>query len=241
MKRKSPFKFKKFSVWHHRSAMKVGVDGVLIGCWTDVNDAVSILDVGTGCGLIALIMAQRQPDAKITAIEIDDESAMEAEQNFTESPWNERLRLVNGSFPSKLNCDPVCEKYDLIISNPPFFKSGISKVSSPRERARHQGDLSPASILIDSLPMLNPDGSVAMVIPAEYSSDLENIAESLGYSLVRKCLVRGHSDAPFKRVLLQWKLTKGLSCQGEQLTLEITPGNPTDDYRDLCRDFYLKF
>lgn len=241
MKNISPFRFKQFSVWHHRSAMKVGVDGVLIACWADVSNAVRILDVGTGCGLIALIMAQRQPDARISAIEIDDASAHEARQNFNESPWHERIRLVHGAFPLDLKCASDNEKYDLIVSNPPFFNSGLTEVSSPRERARHQGELSPASLLIESLTLLNPEGSVAMIVPAEFSSDLEKLADSLGYFLAKKCLVRGHSKAPFKRVLLQWKLITDLPCLEEQITLEISPGIPTEDYRDLCRDFYLKF
>ncbi len=242
MKEISPFRFKLFSVWHHRSAMKVGVDGVLIGCWTDIGNAQTILDVGTGCGLIALIMAQRQPDAKITAIDIDLPSVDEAARNFENSPWRERLNIVHGGFHEVYqdieDHGESMGKFDLIISNPPFFNSGITEIHTPRERARHQGDLSPASLLIDSLPILNPGGSVAMVIPSESSLEIENLAQSLGYSLARKCLVRGRADAPVKRALLQWKLASVKDCQNEELTLEISPGIPTSDYRTLCHDFY---
>lgn len=239
MKVLQPFRFKQFSVCHQQSAMKIGVDGVLIGCWAEVDDARRILDVGTGCGLIALMMAQRRPDAVINAIEVDIPSAEEARQNFSDSPWSERIRVIQGSFPECLDCSG--DKFDLIISNPPFFNSGVTEVNTPRERARHQGELSPASLLADSRPILNPGGSLAMVIPSEYSAEIEDIAESLGYSLTRKCLVRGHAFAPFKRVLLQWKLASGLSYCEEQLTLEISPGEPTEEYRTLCHDFYLKF
>lgn len=249
MKKLSPFKFKKFSICHNRSAMKVGVDGVLVGCWTDVSEAGTILDVGTGCGLIALIMAQRQPGALITAVDIDLPSAEEAAHNFAASPWNERLKLIHGSFSKDLydnsdDCDNNL-KFDLIISNPPYFNSGITQVNTPRERARHQGELSPASLLNDSISLLNVGGSVAIVIPADYSAVIEDIACSLGYTLTRKCLVRGHAGAPFKRVLLQWKLfnesVPEYICCEQMLTLEISSGNPTDDYRRLCKDFYLKF
>lgn len=236
--------------------MKVGVDGVLIGCWTEVADARRILDVGTGCGLIALIMAQRQPEAQIFAVEIDSQSAEEASRNFKESPWYGRLRLIPGSFPGCLDGDVDNGRFDLVISNPPFFNSGITETHTPRERARHQGELSPSSLLADSRLLLNPGGSLAMVIPSEYSAGIENFAKSLGYSLTRKCLVRGHAGAPFKRVLLQWKLAvidecrdapsarigaSDLKCNEGQLTIEVSPGIPTDEYRALCQDFYLKF
>ncbi|MDE6022766.1 MAG: methyltransferase [Muribaculaceae bacterium] len=228
--------------------MKVGVDGVLVGCWADVEGANAILDVGTGCGVIALIMAQRQPSAEITAIEIDYPSAAEAAGNFKNSPWLERLNLIHGGFPEGLvnnedGGDSKC-KFDLIISNPPFFNSGINQVQTPRERARHQGELAPSSLLKESVPLLNPEGSLAMVIPSEFSFQLEALAHSLGYILTRKCLVRGHIDAPLKRVLLQWRFGQKYDdkkCREEMLTLEVSPGNPTDEYRRLCREFYLKF
>lgn len=249
MKHLSPFKFKQFSVSHNRSAMKVGVDGVLIGCWANVEDANAILDVGTGCGVIALIMAQRQPKAEITAIDIDYLSAAEAADNFKNSPWSQRLNLIHGRFPEGVitNGDggnSMC-RFDLIISNPPYFNSGVTQVQTPRERARHQGELSPSSLLIESIPLLNPGGSLAMVIPSELFYELDIVAQSVGYTLTRKCLVRGHQNAPFKRVLLQWRLGQlfpdDKKCQEDILTLEISSGNPTDDYRRLCRDFYLKF
>lgn len=246
MKGEAKFKFKQFSVWHHRSAMKVGVDGVLVGCWTDVGDAESILDVGTGCGLIALIMAQRQPEAEITAIDIDLPSVEEASINVRNSQWGDRIGVIYGGFPEGLGSqNDTSRKFDLIISNPPYFNSGVSEVHTARERARHQAELSPSSLLVGSVQLLNPEGSVAMVVPAELSAGLECLAETLGYKLTKKCLVRGHNDAPYKRALLQWKLISNDSpdyqCSNEELTLEIAPGEPTEAYRSLCRDFYLKF
>ncbi|MDE6561901.1 MAG: methyltransferase [Muribaculaceae bacterium] len=242
----SRFRFKHFSVSHHRSAMKVGVDGVLIGCWTETGNAKRILDVGTGCGLIALIMAQRTPGAFIEAIDVDEPSIEEASENFSVSPWSERVRAFLCNYCDVRSLLKKDEGFDLIVSNPPYFDSGVTEIESAREKARHQGELSPLSLLSGAKDILNPGGSVAMVLPCDLSTALEEEARNLGYSLLRKCLVRGHKEAPYKRALIQWIYDNGLSDQlnevpTEYLTLESSPNIPTDLYRELCKDFYLKF
>ena len=224
--------------------MKVGVDGVLIGCWADVNDAKQILDVGTGCGLIALIMAQRAPESEVYAVDVDHPSIEEAKENIAESPWPDRIRAFECGFEHAKGLTDG-RGFDLIVSNPPYFDSGVTEILTAREKARHQGVLSPAVLLKGALEMLNAGGSVAMVVPSEMTESLNATAESLGYFLVRSCLVRGHEKAPYKRSLLQWRLGSGGNpCSGpaaDTLTLEISPGQPTDEYRFLCKDFYLKF
>ncbi len=243
-KKISKFRFKHFAVSHHRSSMKVGVDGVLIGCWADTENACSILDVGTGCGLIALIMAQRCPDAAVTGIDIDEASVKEAKENVENSPWDSGIQIIYGAFPDGIITESNV-KYDLIISNPPYFDSGVSDIITRRERARHQGTLSPINLLEASKAILTSNGSVAMVIPSELSADVELAARNLGYSLLKKCLVRGHEGAPYKRALLQWILANADKDSEmpliQYLTLESSPGLPTYEYRELCKDFYLKF
>lgn len=245
MKPVTQFRFKKFAVWHHKSAMRVGVDGVLIGCWTDVRGVRRILDVGTGCGLIALIMAQRCADSEVIGIDIDSPSVSEALKNVEESPWSDRVQIIEGSFPEAFSKSENHGNFDLIVSNPPYFDSGVVEIQTPRERARHQGELSPHSLLFDSISLLNPDGSVAMVVPFDLGETLESEAESLGFQLIGKCLVRGHRDARIKRILLQWRLLHSdklsQEVKTETLTMEETPGVPTQEYRDLCKDFYLRF
>lgn len=242
----SKFQFKQFAVNHHRSAMKVGVDGVLIGCWTDIKDAKHILDVGTGCGLIALIMAQRASEAAIDAIDIDQPSIEEASENFLASPWSDRLKAGLCSYSCALSLLKGDEdRYDLIVSNPPYFNSGVTETITAREKARHQGELSPYSLLCGAKRLLKNGGSVAMVIPTEISLSLEEEAATLGFSLTRRCLVKGHDKAPYKRSLLQWRFGsyggKEINIAEEYLTLETSSGDPTDKYRALCKDFYLKF
>lgn len=240
----SKFRFKQFAVSHHRSAMKVGVDGVLVGCWADVASARRILDVGAGCGLISLIMAQRCPDASVTGVEVDPPSVEEALSNVAESPWSDRLDILCRSFPDPYIQEAMAgERFDLVVSNPPYFDSGVSEVSTPREAARHQGVLSPSVILDEARKILRPGGEVALVVPAEIVDRLEREAASFGYSLRRRCRVRGHSGAPWKRTLLQWRFRgeSVVDAVDELLTLELSPGVPTEEYRALCRDFYLKF
>lgn len=226
--------------------MKVGVDGVLVGCWTDVEGCRRILDVGTGCGLIALIVAQRAPEAIIEAIDIDGPSIAEAKENIDDSPWKDRVKAIECPYSEVVRMFKTEERsFDLIISNPPYFNSGIAETVTPREKARHQGELSPTSLLDGASVLLIPEGSIAMIVPTEISGNLEELAGELGFFLERKCLIRGHKDAPYKRVLLQWRKSgdgmKRLDCVSEYLTLEHSSGQPTPEYRALCKDFYLRF
>lgn len=225
--------------------MKVGVDGVLVGCWAETRRAVRILDVGTGCGLIALIMAQRFPESQITGIDIDEASVEEALENVMESPWSDRISIEHLSFSDMADGD---RRFDMIVSNPPYFDSGVSDITTRREQARHQGELSPSVILDKGRRIIEEGGGVAMIVPAELSEEIQAEAENLGYILKRKCLVRGHPGAPFKRVLVQFiKVKEGfaqkfnMKCEYETLTLEVAPGVPTEEYRELCKDFYLRF
>lgn len=238
------FKFKQFSLWHHRSALKVGVDGVLVGAWADVSEAKRILDVGTGCGLIALMAAQRQPYALVTGIDIDADSVDEANLNAFQSPWSERVAIRQTDF-ADITARPVEGQYDLILSNPPFFDSGVKEAETARLKARHQGELSPSSLLTESIRILATGGKLAMITSAESGDTLRKEAASLGYRLERECLVRGHVNAPFKRILMEWRFQPGGTEYSETestfLTLETSPGVPTEEYRSLCRDFYLKF
>lgn len=243
-KEPKPFRFKRFSVWHHRSALKVGVDGVLVGAWADVSGASRILDVGTGCGMIALMMAQRTSAAEIIGIDCDPESVEEAILNAAESPWSDRVRIEEADF-TEFASSMETGHFDLIVSNPPFFDSGVKEADTARLKARHQGGLSPSAILIKGRNILKSGGIIVMIVPAESSETLKEEAHDLGYALKRECLVRGHANAPFKRTLLEWRYVSDSekTCIPEMstLTLEEPPGSPTEEYRSLCKDFYLKF
>lgn len=234
--KKDIFSFKRFDCFHHRSSMKIGVDAVLIGAWADIRDARRILDVGTGCGVIALMCAQRNPDAIIRGIDTDEKSVGEASLNFRNSEWGDRLSADLCDFNSLEHL-----QFDHIISNPPYFKSGIDNPVTARESARHEASLSPVSILAGGARMLSENGHVSMVFPFLRREEIYGAARSLGYSTVRELLVKGNPNAEYKRVLADFALRQDSPLHSETLVIEEAPGVYTQEYKDLCRDFYLKF
>lgn len=235
--KKGVFQFKQFSCHHYRSAMRIGVDGVLTGAWCDVTGH-RILDVGTGCGLIALMCAQRNPDALIDAVEIDEASVVEAKGNFQESPWSDRLNVIQCSF---MDYNPDA-RYDLIVSNPPYFNSGVDAEESSRMRARHEGELSPALILRHGRDLLTPTGRIAMVVPHLRAGEIIEEAGKVLMALRRRTDVKGNPASPYKRTLLEFSVADGsVGPQCDELILEESIGVPTAAHRALCHDFYLKF
>lgn len=237
------FKFKKFSVRHERSAMKVGVDGVLIGAWAKA-EGTRILDVGTGCGLIALMMAQRNENALIDAVEIDCDSALEAQENISASPWKNRISVYNKSFEEYIE-SLSGTSYDLIVSNPPFFDSGVINPATPRETARHQHGLSPKTLLENGVNYLKEEGRISLIVPFQYAESLIEIGNKLDLCLSRSCSVRDNVSVKEKRILLEFvnDPSQCLSDKNETVSLTMfgTSGEPTNEYRMLCKDFYLRF
>lgn len=225
--------------------MPVGVDGVLIGAWAtnmlkdDATRLKRVLDIGTGCGVISLIIAQRLPDADIDAIDIDLPSVEEATANFDQSQWSGRLHAMHTSLEEI--CAQTPDTYDLIVSNPPFFNSGVSAPATAREKARHEASLPPSQMAQCSSRMLRPDGSLALIVPCEGRDRIVDECRRCGLTLIAETIVRGRADLPPKRALLLFKKSSGADCHREELTLEIAPNKPTEVYRDLCRDLYLKF
>lgn len=234
------FRFKRFAVRHSRSAMKVGVDGVLLGAWTDVAGAGRILDAGCGCGVIALMCSQRNPQAAVNGIDTDRDSVEEARENAADLPWE-----ADVTFSQCDIADYEAEPFDLIVSNPPFFSSGISQPGTPRLLARHDGTLSPLSLPGHAARLVLPGGRLAMIFPYERLEEVKEAAAKAGLAPIRITTVRGHSSAPVKRVLAEFmKPEAGAavpSCLRHELTLETAPGIPTEEYRRLGHPFYLYF
>lgn len=237
------FRFKQFDCSHQFSSMKIGVDAVLLGAWCDVTDASGILDVGAGCGVISLMCAQRNKTAHITAIDIDAASVAEAQLNFTTSPWADRLNSQNSDFNAISGGE-----WDLIVSNPPFFDSGIIDPSTPRMVARHIDALSPEVLVRRAPELISIKGKVAIILPFSSFEHLIVEASHAQLKLRRALYVRGNEKAPVKRVLAEFsRIDDNMTDSNislteiKTLTLEISPGHPTEAYLRLCKDFYLKF
>lgn len=242
------FQFKKFSVSHHRSSIKIGVDGVITGCWGIRNyhpeDSLEILDVGTGCGLIALICAQRFPNANVHAIDIDYESIKEADENFDNSPWSSRLIASHISFGDLLKSKFSESKYDVIISNPPFFNSGIKLPATARELARHGSEFSPLALVEGSRYLLKEGGELCFITIAEQEKEIEVLAARNYLLLKEKCLIKSSPGKKPHRVLFSFikeseSTFDSQPIESETLTIRESDNEYSESYLNLTKDFYL--
>lgn len=240
MARNHHFQFKQFGIQQERSAMKVGVDGVMIGAWADVSGAEHILDIGAGTGLIALMMAQRNPLAGIDAIEIDGEAYEECLFNVEQSPWSSRVKVELCSFENfaKNNKD---KKYDLIVSNPPYFDNGIKAPRLSRSTARHSDSL-PLDALFEGLTcLLSKRGKTALILPAESLPRVKELTAQNNLFLSRLCLVKPNPQKPAFRIMVEIANFES-TLQQEELMIEFDEHfDYTPEYRKLTREFYLKF
>lgn len=227
--RENTFRFKQFSVRNSLAAMKVGTDGVLLGAWADADGCRTVLDVGTGCGLIALMLAQRYPTVTLTAIDIVDEAVAEARENFMASPWAERLTADKADFN---NFNPLKGAFDLIVSNPPFFTTTLHSPDSAREAARHGVNLTPASMLTLSRPLLADNGRLCMITPADMRDELEFQSRLNGMYPSRRVDVRTKATAPARRTLWEFRPGDGPTAADELLL-------GSDASRSLTAPFYL--
>ena len=229
------FRFKQFSVSDERSAMKIGTDGVLLGAWVDVEGDVRILDVGTGTGLVALMLAQRNHDAQIVGIDISGDATMEARDNFAQSPWAERLEACEGdvcSFSSDI-------KFDHIVSNPPYFVDSLHSPNLQRTMARHTSSLSFDDLVLAAQRLLRPGGRLTVILPTECAMQFRFAAfDSL--SLRRQLnVVTKEGDAP-RRTLMEFVLQSSpLMPRTTTLTLRHHDNTYTDEYRKLTEEFYI--
>ncbi|MFI3327928.1 MAG: methyltransferase [Rikenellaceae bacterium] len=239
------FHFKCFSVDDSASAMKVGTDGVLIGAWSSLDASVKrVLDVGTGSGLIALMLAQRSDGEGVTVdcVDIDEGSVAQSRANFDASPWGDRLTVYKSDFQSFEGA----EKYDLIISNPPYFVDSQLPPNVERGVARHTTELTFEELVAGVVRLLNKDGRFAVILPVNESLQVDRIVEQsgCGLRLVRRCGVQNSENKPLKRYMSEYLFDDNSDVEIERDLLFIREGSPLEyspRYRDLTADFYLKF
>jgi tRNA1Val (adenine37-N6)-methyltransferase len=237
MGRNNWFEFKQFRIEQKDTAMKVGTDGVLLGAWTDTADSSRILDVGTGTGLIALMLAQRSM-ALIDAIEIDQFAAREASLNFNGSLWKDRLRIYSRDFKDFGDQNPV--RYDLIVSNPPFFINSLKTPDLSTAIARHDISLSYEQLIARSVLLLQTHGRLCVIIPSENLDIFRETARLNGFYLKRRTDVITILGKAPRRVLLEFSLIPTLPLI-DQLVLRNTNTDFSEEFIKLTSPYYLNF
>jgi len=232
------FQFKQFEVKQDKAAMKVGTDGVLLGAWIQLPDAAcTILDIGSGTGVISLMMAQRSSAEVIDAVELNPESYQQTVENFEDSDWGDRLFCYHASFQEFV--EEVDDEYDVIISNPPFFNDTFKEENSDRTMARHTQTLSYQELLQGTSKFLSKNGTCAFIIPFKEEEPFVAMAKEFGLYINRICRVKGTEDSVIKRSLMQFS-KKESAPEISELIIEISRHIYTKDYLNLVKDFYLK-
>ncbi len=234
------FQFQQFYVDDTHCAMKVGTDGVLLGAWARVEEAKRILDLGCGSGLIALMLAQRATQAEVTGVEIDEAAASDALHNVQQSPFGQRIQVVQCNALQYVPALP----FDLIVSNPPYFEEDLLPPSAHRAQARHTagGGLTFEALLHCVMRLLdgnNPDARFAVVLPTTAESRFVNLAQWHVLHLLRQTRVVTRPQKPCKRVLLEFGVKEG-GLQSNVLSLIADDGSRSEQYDALCGDYYLR-
>lgn len=212
--------------------MKVGTDAVLLGVWADKEHPKNILEIGCGCGLISLMMAQRFPHAQIHAIDIHQPSIEEAKQNFAASPWAKRLSAENIS----LQKYTTQTKYDLIISNPPFFSDSLLPQTSNKTLAKHTGSLSHTDLAEHASKLLSPQGKLSLILPIESHHNFSIMQN--GLHLWRQLSIFPKEGKASNRILSEWRMKKG-EGKRNSLTIRNSDNTYTEEYIELTKAFYL--
>lgn len=232
----APFRFKDFSVDHSHSTIPVGTDAVLLGAWVSLDKVERALDVGTGTGVISLCIRQRSSRLSfIHALDIDFLSVMEANRNFNNSPWGSSF----SAFYTPFNTHGL-DEYDLIFSNPPFFRNSQKNELSYEEKARHQTDFDMYEFALSCKGKLSPNGTVALIYPADDFEYLKEVFDSASFFLKRVCTVYSKRNKQPSRVMVEFSLAY-IDLVKEQLVIYEIEGGYTSEYKSLTKDFYLNF
>ena len=233
------FQFKQFSVKQDRTAMKIGTDGVLLGAWTPLeNNPFSILDIGTGTGIIALMLAQRSAAEQIDALEIDEDAYEQATDNFENSPWNDRLFCFHAGLDEFVE-EPE-DEYDLIVSNPPFYSEDYKSNNDQRDLARFQ-DAMPFEDLIEAAALLlSENGIFSVIIPFKEEEKFLALANEYELFPLKITRIKGTPTSETKRSLLAFGRNETPNFPIDELIIETARHIYTPEYIALTKDFYLK-
>jgi tRNA1Val (adenine37-N6)-methyltransferase len=232
------FYFKQFKVKDDRSTMKVGTDAVLLGVVAAVEKAFDILEIGTGCGVIALMLAQRS-QALIDAIEIDEESVKQARKNAGNSPWNDRINIIHSSLHEFVKQSD--KKYSLVISNPPFFSRSLKSPDKKRNAARHNDSLSFIELLDGSSQIMMPGASLWVILPIKECKEFIETAANKGFFIHYKMEITSRQGKEYHRIILQLKKIPAGKIHERVLAIKTQDNSFTKEYKEMTREFYIDF
>lgn len=233
------FEFKQFRIKQDRCAMKVSTDAVLLGAWVNPNGSAEILDIGTGTGIIALMLAQKSK-AKVLAIDIDLDSTEQAGINVAESPFSSQIQVRHISLQELAKEDEL--KFDLIVSNPPFFSDSLQSSDEGRKVARHGVQLSFEDLLNGVKKLLRPRGKFCLILPKQEALQFRELAKGKGLYLSKLLRVRTRADKETeKRQLMQFEFKESEFSESTLVIEADNQRNYTEEYKALTRDYYLQF
>jgi tRNA1Val (adenine37-N6)-methyltransferase len=235
------FAFKQFTIHQEKCAMKVGTDAVLLGAWAKTYGVRRIFDIGTGTGVIALMLAQRC-GAHIDAIDIDEQTAEEAKENVQNSPWKDRVHIHHISLQDFVRMQE--DKYELIVSNPPYFNDSLPATEASRTKARHTILLPFPDLIFAATKLLSKDGKFYVILPTKEGEQFREMAEAKGLHLRRLTRVKTTAEKPEKRLLMQFGFTAKPQVSESSLIIEkdnLNAQHYTEEYVELTKDYYLYF
>lgn len=233
-----PFRFKHFDIYQDACAMKINTDGVLLGAWSSITEKQNALDIGTGTGLIALMLAQRNSELKVDAVEIDNAAFVQAFENFRNSTFTDRLQIFHTPIQDYAR---VClKKYDLIISNPPFFKAGTLARNHRKAQVRHTIQLPHDELLQSVDTLLAPNGHFDIILP--YTEGNQFIDEAIHYRLFPSKITEVYTkeNKPIERILISFSKKNNIQTTNQLIIHNsYAPKDYTEAFRTLTKDFYI--
>lgn len=236
----SRFRFKAFEAEHLQSTMKVGTDAVLLAAWVNTANHLTALDIGTGCGVIALILANRSNQLQVKAIDTDAPSIEEAAANFVRSPWTRRMEAIHMSLQQF--AEKTTQPFDLIVSNPPWFSNSLRVPDNPRRNnARHDDGLSFDELIAATKKLLSPGGTAAFIIPAADTNRILEKATANNLHVLRMCHVTPRVGLSPNRTMLEISNHHTENPEVSSITIRQHPGEYTHAYKTLTSPFYLDF
>lgn len=226
-----PFRFQKFDIIQHENVFRVGTDGVLLGALCKVENAQRILEVGTGTGLISLMLAQRNANAEITALDLNEDAVKLAQENFKNALFSERLNVFHQDFKTFESQ----KEYDFVVCNPPFFEENNSVKDI---LARQQVELTFRNLIEKASKILSSEGIFSVIIPSESAQEFENLAQDFDLHLVRKINIFGIENGVLKRNVLEFSKKKS-ALETLDFTIEKSPRKYSDQYLELTKEFHV--